>query len=63
MVKEEVHGGSVPDSYMRELRRLVETSGRLELQVGEVDEGTAVRVDGDGGTGAWCTSTARRSTT
>ena len=48
VVKEEVHGGSVPDSYMRELRRLVETSGRLELQVGEVDEGTAVRVDGDG---------------
>ena len=47
-MKEEVHGGSVPDSYMRELRRLVETSGRLELQVGEVDEGTAVRVDGDG---------------
>ena len=51
VVKEEVHGGSVPDSYMQELRRLVETSGRLELQVGEVDEGTALRVDGADGAG------------
>ena len=33
MVKEAVQGGSVPESYMLQLRRLATTSGSLELQV------------------------------
>ena len=56
MVKEEVGGGSVPESYMKELHRVASgTSGRLELQVSEtvgcsavtVQEDGKVRVDGD----------------
>ena len=35
MVREAVHGGSVPESYMKELRRLTNTSDRLELQTSE----------------------------
>ena len=54
MAKGEVRGGSVPESYMNELRRLASTSDRLELQVSEgidhsvvlVQDGK-VHVDGD----------------
>jgi lysine/ornithine N-monooxygenase len=35
MVREAVQGGSVPESYMKELRRLASTSDRLELQTCE----------------------------
>lgn len=33
MVRSEVHGGSVPEPYMKKLRHVARTSGRLELQV------------------------------
>ena len=54
MVKGEVGGGSVPESYMQELHRVAGTSDRLELQVSEeigcsvvsVQDGK-VHVDGD----------------
>lgn len=35
MVREVVQGGSVPESYMKELRHLASTSDRLELQTSE----------------------------
>ena len=35
LVRDEVQGGSVPESYMKELRHLASTSDRLELQTSE----------------------------
>ena len=35
MVREAVQGGSVPESYMKELHRLASTSDRLELETSE----------------------------
>ena len=53
MVREEVQGGSVPESYMKELRHLASTSDRLELQIAASFSSGTVR----------CTLTTKCSTT